>query len=196
MKLDKISIQNLLLEFTAILVGIVLALAIDQWQQDREINQKAELAQNKILKEITSNFKEVKEFNEIVKSRYKKLKAIEKVVDGSKGFHEYIHNFVGYRFTELNDSAWQRANNGILANYMDEEFIEQALHLYNWNNTLQTFHLKMNDFLYQPYFFDPKQAKYAWHVSQRYKSQQISWSNSMLKAYSKFMENYSNNMNE
>ncbi len=190
MKLSNIPYKKLTLEFIAILLSIVLALAFDEWQQEREINQKAELAQQKIFKEIKSNFTEIKEFNEIVKSRYKKLKAIENELDGTKGFHDYISKFVGYRFTELNNSAWQRANNGILANYMDDDFVEQAFHLYNWNQTLQNFHLKMNDFLYQPHFFDPQQVTFAWHISQRYKAQQIDWSNSMIKEYGKFIARY------
>jgi hypothetical protein len=190
MKLKNIPVQKLLLEFIAILVSIILALAIDQWQQEREINQRADLAQQKILREVLANFEAIKEFNQIVKSRYEKLIAIEESVDGSKGFHNYVGKFVGYRFTELNNSAWQRANNGTLANYINDEFIEQAFHLYSWNKTLQTFHLKMNDFLYQPYFFDPAQAKYAWHISQRYKRQQISWSNEMLEQYQTFINYY------
>ncbi len=190
MKLSNIPIKKLTLEFIAILLSIVLALAFDEWQQERETNQKAELAQQKIFKEIKANFAELKEFNDIVKSRYKKLKTIENELDGSKGFHQYISKFVGYRFTELNNSAWQRANNGILANYMDDDFVEQVFHLYNWNQTLQKFHLKMNDFLYQPHFFDPDQVMFAWHISQRYKAQQIDWSNSMIKEYSAFIERY------
>lgn len=190
MKLANIPFKKLSLEFIAILLSIVLALAFDEWQQERETNQKADLAQQKIFKEIKANFAEIKEFNTIVKSRYKKLKAIENEIDGTKGFHEYISKFVGYRFTELNNSAWQRTNSGILANYMDDEFVEQAFHLYNWNQTLQTFHLKMNDFLYQPHFFNPEKAKFAWHISQRYKAQQIGWSNSMIKEYAKFIARY------
>lgn len=174
----------------------MLALAIDQWQQDRETSQKADLAQKRIFKEIKANFKEIKEFNKIVKLRYEKLKAIENDIDGTQGFHRYISKFIGYRFTELNNSAWQRANNGILANYMSEDFVEQAFHLYNWNQTLQTFHLKMNDFLYQPYFFNPEEAVYAWHISQRYKAQQISWSNSMIEEYGEFIEAFETKLKE
>ena len=187
MKLSNIPVQKLLLEFTAILISIILALAIDQWQQDRETEQKANLAQEKIFREIKANFEELKRFQKIVKSRYEKLLSIEDEVDDTQGFHQYISKFTGYRFTELNSSAWQRANNGILANYMDEEFTEQALHLYNWNKTLQTFHLKMNDFIYQPYFFDPKQAKYAWYISKQFKGQQIGWANSMIEDYEQFI---------
>jgi hypothetical protein len=190
MKFSQLPYKKLTIEFMTILLSIVLALAFDEWQQERETNQKADLAQHKIFKEIKANFAEIKAFNKIVRARHNKLEAIENELDGSQGFHQYISKFVGYRFTELNNSAWQRANSGILANYMDDEFVEQAFHLYNWNQTLQTFHLKMNDFLYQPHFFDPKQVKFAWHLSQRYKTQQINWSNSMIKEYGEFIERF------
>ncbi len=190
MKLKNIPFNKLMFEFTVILLSIILALAIDEWRNERETNKKAALAEQKILKEIRSNYQQLKEFNQIVKSRYQKLIAIESQLDGSKGFHHYINQFVGYRFTELNDSAWQRANRGILANYMDEAFVESAFNLYNWNSTLQDFHTKMNDFLYQPYFFDPAQVNYAWHISKRYKAQQIGWSDSMIESHKEFIERY------
>lgn len=196
MKLNGVPWQKLFLEIVTILIGIMLALAIDEWQKENEKNQKANLIKEKILKEIRSNYQEIKGFNDIVKNRYKKLLEIESEVDGSQGFHTYTSRFVGYRFTELNDSAWKRANTGILANYIDDTFIEKAFHLYNWNNTLQTFHLKMNDFLYQPHSFDPDKAKYAWYISKRYKSQQISWSNIMLDEYAAFLEAYEPKQNK
>ena len=51
-----ISIRNLLIEVASIVIGVLLALAVDQWNEDRNHLQNANAALINIKKELGTNF--------------------------------------------------------------------------------------------------------------------------------------------
>ena len=94
------------LEFFAIVVGVLFALAVDEWHEERQIDEMNAIAVMRLNEEILRNHKEVTRNTAVIKDRYARLVAMR--VDNDIPFVERVAEFAGYSFPDLKKPVWRR----------------------------------------------------------------------------------------
>ena len=182
--------SRLLLEGFMVFIGVLLAFVIEELREEYQLQREVDLAQERIFEELQTNYRFLQDFKQHVDERYEKIQNIDELVDGSTAFVELRHHFIGYRFVQFQSSAWMRANANQLANHMDEDMLTEALKLYNWNNELIEHNRRIDDIRFQPYFYDPEDARIAYEMSVSFIGQQVTWASAMEKLYRRFFDHF------
>lgn len=175
-------------EFVAIVFGVLLALAVDDWRQQREVDAAVIEATQRLNAEIMENYREIKASRRIIAERLEKLKALK--VDGSQGFFAYDDRFGGFNFPELRDSVWQRVTRDRIANSIPSDYIDATFGLYSSDHFLETMFDRISTLTLSHDYFDPASARVALQTSQALMTQQILWSDDALARYDKFIKQH------
>lgn len=173
------------LEFFAIVVGVLFALAVDEWREERQITRMNAIAVERLNEEIRRNHAEIAASVQIIEERYARLAALAVGTDAS--FGERTAQFSGFNFPDLKDSVWQRVSNDRLANQIDALYIDGAAELYNQNELLDRLALEISSLMVSETYHDPARAPLALAISKRIMLQQIQWSREALARYEDFM---------
>lgn len=176
------------LEFFAIVLGVMFALGMDEWREDREISRNTDIAVERLSEEILFNRAELRENLNFLEDNYERLAALTPAND--RPFREYMREFGGYAFPSLKDSVWQRVSRDRLANYISASYIEEAFQLYNRNALLHSVETEIHHLTSGENFHDAARAKIAHGISKHLMLQQIIWTREALALYDDFIQRH------
>ncbi|MDX1443214.1 MAG: hypothetical protein R3270_05460 [Gammaproteobacteria bacterium] len=176
------------LEFVAIVLGVMIALTMDEWREEREIEHNIAIAMERLNDEILLNHSRLLDALPVIEERYARLAAIQ--VDRERSFADLVERFGGYRVPELKDSVWRRVSGDRLANRMPAGYIEAGFRLYNHNELLDSLRLEINDLMTHQNYHDPAQASIAKGISLQIMRQQIVWAREALAVYDYFIQQH------
>lgn len=173
------------LEFFAIVVGVLFALAVDGWRENRQIDEMNAISVERLNEEISRNREEIARSVAVIEERYARLAALN--VTGDMPFSERVPEFSGYAFPDLKSSVWARLGHDTLANRIDPVYIDSATQLYNQNRLLERMNEAIFELTVSETFHDPGQAPLAWDISKSMMLQQIQWQHEALAHYDDFI---------
>ncbi len=176
------------LEFSAIVIGVLFALAVDEWREERQVQQINAIAVERLNDEIRRNHEEILASVQIIEERYVRLAALN--VGTDMPFSEKVAQFSGFNFPDLKDSVWQRVSDDRLANQINASYIDGAAELYNQNELLDRLGMEISRLSVSEAFHDAARAPLAHAISKRIMLQQIQWSRAALARYEDFMNRY------
>ena len=183
--------QKLLLEMLMVMIGVLLALLVDEWREDRQLARAVDLTRDRILGEINENREALNDHSQRIRERYAKLQAWQSTLDLSKSFREQS-GFPGIPFVFLNDAAWSRANSSDITNFMDSRIIEEAHVLYKSNDMVMNASTPLLDLIYSPVAWETGQTQVVYNVVEDIYQEVISQVQQSLNAYDEFAEAHPN----
>ena len=178
--------QTLILEMLMVMIGVLLALLVDEWREERQIAEVVELTESRILSEIRENQERLKTYHQGLNERFTKLKQWRRTLEPEKSFRQQA-NFPGIPTVTLNDAAWSRANSSDMTNFMDQGIIEEAHGLYRTNQVVMTSAEPLLELIYSPLSWDPQQTMTAYHIAEDIFREAISQVEQSLDAYDDFI---------
>lgn len=176
------------LEFFAIVVGVLLALNVDEWREQRQIEEMNAIAVERLNEEIFRNYQEIERSAKIVEERYARLAGLS--INTDTPFNERLVQFGGYNFPDLKGSVWERMGHDTMANRIDPLYIDGANELYNQNHLLEQLSERIFDLTVSELFHNPELAPMAWEVSRTVLLQQIQWEREALARYEDFIRRH------
>ena len=176
------------LEFFAIVIGVLFALAVDEWRDERQVRHLNAIAVERLNEEIRRNHAEITASVNIIEERYGRLAAMR--IGTDLPFDERVAQFSGFNFPDLKDSVWQRVSDDRLANRIESSYIDGAAELYNQNELLERLGLEISRLMVSEVYHDPARAPLALAISKRIMLQQIQWSREALARYEDFMQRH------
>jgi hypothetical protein len=176
------------LEFFAIVVGVLFALHVDEWREQRQIAEMNDIAVDRLNEEILRNYEEIGRSVRVVEERFGRLAALAVGTDAP--FVERIAEFSGYNFPDLKNSVWARMEHDTLANRIDPVYIDGATELYNQNHRLELLTQAIARLTVSETFHDPVRAPLAWNVSKTLLLQQIQLEREALARYEDFVRRH------
>lgn len=176
------------LEFFAIVLGVLLALNVDEWREQRQIAEMNAIAVERLNDEILRNFKEIEHSVRIVEERYARLAALNVGNDGP--FSEKLVLFGGFNFPDMKSSVWERMSHDPLANRIDPMYIDGANELYNQNRLIDQLSRQIFELTTSTTFHDPAQAPLTWNIVKTVMRQQIQWEREALARYEDFLHRH------
>lgn len=176
------------LEFFAIIIGVLIALNVDEWREQRQIGEMNEIAVERLNEEILRNYEEISRSANIVEERYARLAALNVTTDSP--FSEKLAQFGGFNFPDLKNSVWARMGHDPLANRIDPLYVDGATELYNQNQLLDHLSKQIFDLTVSATFHDPALAPMTWNISKTMMLLQIQWEREALARYEDFIERH------
>ena len=151
MNISKQTIRHLFLEMISVIVAVLLALWLNQWNKNRVNHHLAQRMQRDIIEEVQSNRVDLLENITSNQVRFDSLTAWirhyrvdpENPKDKSLGFGHSL----------LDDTAWQNAQSLGVIPYMDTEFVNEVRGLYNLQDFYMEFANSIFSIIHDPRFF-------------------------------------------
>lgn len=176
------------LEFFAIILGVLIALNVDEWREQRQIAEMNEIAIERLNEEILRNYEEISRSADIVEERYARLAALN--VTTESPFSEKLAQFGGYNFPDLKISVWERMSHDPLANRIDPLYVDGATELYNQNKLLDHLSNQIFDLTVSAMFHDRALAPMTSNISKTMMLLQIQWEREALARYEDFIRRH------
>ncbi|MDX1454633.1 MAG: hypothetical protein R3217_04170 [Gammaproteobacteria bacterium] len=177
---------ELLLEFIAIVIGVMIALAVDEWREEREIAESNDIAIARLNEEVRQNHEELLESLQIVSRRFEALAGLRVTADSP--FREHFRDFGGFDFPDLNDSVWQRLLNDRWANRISASYVDEAALLYHRIGQLRELEKEMNHHTFGESFHDAASVEMAHSISRELMLKQIVLMREAVAMHEVFME--------
>lgn len=177
--------QNLFLEMLMVMIGVLLALLVDEWREQRQIAEVVDLTEVRILSEINENHERLQTYQQDIKERFSTLRSWRQAINPEKSFREQS-GFPGIPTVSLNDAAWSRANSSDMTNFLDTNLIEEAHGLYISNKIVMDSSDPLLDLIYNPMSWDPSQTIVAYNIVEDIFGEAISQVEQSLEAYDEF----------
>lgn len=118
---------ELFLEALFVVFAVLVALAVDEWNESRELRSQADLARAAVVSELESNREELAAGRESV---LEMLGAVGKVVESLRKGEEGPREGVSGVFPDFSDAAWETARvTGAVAR-MDYDWVLTAARVY------------------------------------------------------------------
>lgn len=80
--------QNLFLEMLMVMIGVFLALLVDEWREERQIAEIVELTESRILAEIHENHERLLNYQTRLENRFDRLQSWRNEIDAQQSFNE------------------------------------------------------------------------------------------------------------
>lgn len=128
--------RSAIIQGAMVLLGVLLALFVDEWREDREFQQLVVTTEAQVLEEITTNRAQLQIYLDEFVSRSERLNDWIAELDFEQSILDQLEGFPGIPSTFTNKSAWTMANNSQLTEYIDHEFYDAAFHLYESGDSL------------------------------------------------------------
>ena len=178
--------QSLFLEMLMVMIGVLLALLVDEWREQKQIDEVVKLTETRILSEIYENHERLQVYRQDLRDRFDSLKSWKQTLNPEKGFREQS-GFPGIPTVSLNDAAWSRANSSDMTNFLDTDIIEDAHGLYISNKIVMNSSSALLDLIYSPMSWDANQTIVAYNIVEDIFSEAISQVEQSLVDYEKFV---------
>lgn len=179
-------LRYLLFEGLIVVFSVLVALAVDEWRENRSLDARTEVALDRLTDEIVRNRAELAELADVVEDRLERLRTLadDPTAQGSLG--RLIGRFGGYRSPEFSEAAWSRLVSSPLADRVDPAFLEGAFDLYAFHPYFRGLDEEVNRLIYSELFHDPGRMRTALLISERIMVQQRIWAREALAAHDAF----------
>lgn len=177
--------RNLFLEMLMVMIGVFLALFVDEWREERQIAEIVDLTENRVLSEISENHSRLVDYQSRLDDRFEQLQDWGANLDPELSFREQT-GFPGIPTVTLSDAAWQRANSSDMTNFMESETIEQAYGLYLANARVFDSYEPLLDLIYSPLSWDKDLTQVSYNIAVDIFRETISQVRQSLDGYEQF----------
>lgn len=172
-----------------VMIGVFLALLVDEWREERQIEQIVELTEERILSEIHANYDRLLNYQQNLNDRFERLRNWGDRIEPGKSFREQS-DFPGIPTVSLSDAAWARANSSDMTNYMDTDIIERAHGLYTANLIIMNGPNALLDVIYSPISWDQNQTVVSYNITEDIFREVVSQVAQSLEGYEEFVTQY------
>ncbi|MDT8398890.1 MAG: hypothetical protein RQ899_09790 [Pseudomonadales bacterium] len=173
-----------------VMLGVFLALLLDEWRQDRQRNEIAQLTQARIVSEINSNYEAIVNYETRLNSRYESFIEWGQSLDPTKSIAEQFDDFPGFPGIFLNDAAWRRSSSSEITNYIDDSFITSVYGLYDFNLALRATTEMFSDIYFSKDIWDNEFTLASYNMMDWVFKETFSQAKQAKRIYSNFIESY------
>jgi hypothetical protein len=177
--------RNLILEMLMVMIGVFLALFVDEWREERQIAKIVEPTEERVLSEISENHSQLTEYQSRLNDRFEQLQNWGTDLQPGLSFREQ-NRFPGIPTVTLSDAAWQRANSSDMTNFMETETMEQAYGLYLANARVLDSYEPLFDLIYSPLSWDKDSTLVSYNIAVDIFKETISQVSQSLEGYDEF----------
>jgi len=173
-----------------VLLGVMLAFLMEEYREDREREQLAAAAMQRVNLEAASNFREVIAMHAITRERLGRLESLKPDVDRSVPFIKLIPGFTGYSLLQTDRSAWSGMQLGSYFDKVPHAYLTDVFLIYDSNEVLKSLDGKIRDLAFGPDVHDPAMSATVWAVSRMIMEQQVTWGSEAIPIYCRFLEEW------
>ena len=185
--IDRRDIRFLALESLMVLLGVLVALFVDEWRQASAADAEAEAAVLRLAEEVRQNLRELNELDSVAAYRLGLLDDLEPELDGSQSLASMVGRFGGYRSPDLARSAWERISTGQVADRLPAAFREDAFRLYALHRYFDRLDEHVDRLVFSEAFHEPSRAPIALAISRRIMAQQRVWAQEFVPKHEAFL---------
>ncbi|NIP56617.1 MAG: hypothetical protein GWM92_00830, partial [Gemmatimonadetes bacterium] len=98
-----------LLESLVVVFSVLVALAVDQWREERAQEAMAREAMADVVEEVRANLRELEYTESVTRDRLERLRELAPRIGTGRPYFEQLGPFPGYYTADLSVSAWERA---------------------------------------------------------------------------------------
>ena len=179
-----------IIEGSMVLIGVLLALFVDSWREDREFQQRVDLTEAQIIEEIGNNRDRMVSYREDFVRRHEQLTAWGAGLDSGKGILDQFDGFPGVPSTFMNQSAWSMANNSQVTEFLDYAFYDAAFALYAAGEVTESRLRIVLELVFNVQGFDATYTEPILGVLKLYFQDIISNLDDSIAAHDRFLETY------
>lgn len=128
--------KSAIIQGAMVLLGVLLALFVDEWREDQEFQRSVVIAEELVLLEINANHERLTANRDDFIDRRERIAEWRATLNMDEAILTQLENFPGIPSTFINRSAWTMANNSRLTEYIDHEFYDAAFQLYDYGESL------------------------------------------------------------
>jgi hypothetical protein len=183
-------VRYLLLEGLVVLFGVLIALVVDGVRERAIQHAAADAAVARVILEVQQNLSEFQDLEVVVEERLSRLRALGSSPTASAGLSDLVDRFGGYRSPDLSEAAWLRLSGSDLADVVDQTFLTDAFHLYEWNRQYDQLDGEITGLVYSELFYLPSRTSIAIRMSGKLMEQQLSWAAQLIPEYQMFLERF------
>lgn len=121
----KAKAPEIVVEACSVVLAVLLALAVDEWREDRSHRELAARAQATILAEVRANLEELKKDRAATAKLIERLPAEDSLASGSSA-----KVWITISFSRLSSAAWNTAQSTQAAQYFEYSWMMRAARLY------------------------------------------------------------------
>jgi hypothetical protein len=175
-------------EGVMVLLGVMLAFLMEEYREEREREQLAVAAMQRVNLEVASNFSEVIAIHAITRERLAKLESLESAADDTLPFTRLIPRFTGYPFLQTDRSAWSGMQLGAYLDKVAPDYLADVFVIYDWNEVLKSLDDRVTDLVFGADVHEPERTATVWAISRSIMEQQAIWGGEAIQAYCQFMQ--------
>lgn len=184
--------KSAIIEGSMVLVGVLLALLVDSWREDLEFQERVDITEAQIVKEIQGNRDRLIDYRDDFVERQERLEVWGANLDTSQGILRQLQGFPGIPGTFMNRSAWSMANNSQITEHINYDFYDAAFKLYALDETTEDQLDVALDVLLNVQGFDENYTEPLLEVLKLYFMVIINNLDSSMQEHNKFLENFGN----
>lgn len=173
-----------------VLFGVLAALLVDEWRQERELRAEAGAAMGSVVAEVRENLEELRGLDSVVTVRMGLLDGLEPRLDGTTPLASLAGRFQGYRTPELSDNAWRRLTVGRAADHVPGAFLQDGFAVYTFNAKFSDLEDETTRLVFGELNFDPGRVRTAWSIAREIMSQQVAWAEVSIERYQAFLDRW------
>lgn len=149
--------KKVLIEIIPVLVGILLALLINSWQQ--KLREEAYL-KNSIQSIINENEENIKELNHAIKRQAILLDTLDKYMEEDRySLADVLQKSQGVYTPDLKSTTWMFLIQDSKHTLVTYEFINMLAEIEKYEGLINRYNDKLGDIIFQPDFFDNPRMK-------------------------------------
>jgi hypothetical protein len=189
-RIDRGDLRLLALEGLMVLFGVLAALLVDEWREDRALRAQAETARTHLVAEVRGNLGELESMRDIVSDRLALLDDLHGEMDGSVSLDSLSYRFGGYRQPDLAEGAWLRFSTSGIAERVPPELVHDAFALYAGHRYFQGLTDQVSRLVFSELNVDPARSQWGWHIAHGIMEQQIKWADYFIPLYRSFLDEW------
>lgn len=186
-RLRRGEIRFLVLEGLIVLFGVLTALLVDEWREERGLREEARSAIAALVAEVERNQAELQEVDSVVSLRLGRLRDLGPEMDGTVALGAVTGRFGGYRTPELSEGAWLRLSTGAVASHVPDDLVADAFALYALHPYFERLDAEVTRLVFSELNVDPQRARSGWLIAQGIMQQQLLWAQEVLPRYRDFL---------
>lgn len=121
-------LRSIAIEATMVVFAVLVALAVDEWREERQLHDFADRARTAVVAEMRAN---LDEFDQTAAALESTVALLGEVVDGEDV--SLLGGGLDVAFPEVSSAAWQAAQAGQAAPYLDYDWMIRAGRAYEVN---------------------------------------------------------------
>lgn len=179
-----------LLESLVVVFSVLVALAVDQWREERVQEAMAREAMADVVEEVRDNLRELEYTESVTGDRLERLRELAPRIDTDRPYFEQLGSFPGYYTADLSVSAWERATGGAVGAHIPSDFYTDAFPVYRGTELLMSLEGRIQTLVFGPLVYDPSSAPVALRIADAILEQQIGWIRSYRGDFEAFLDEW------